>query len=453
MFPLPIFLGLVLGGCSPEPATVTADAALPSVALVQWSSTTSGKAQVRLERDGAEILTTPLADASSTEHQVRVAGLLHGVEHTLVPLLTDDEGGLTEGESVHWRAPSAPADLPLFQVAVTSDALTPGYVALHTLDRERDAVVIVDREGRVVWYLFVEEGLAVLSVSLSRDGKALWFVTHATDYVETGATIHHVALDGSFHQTWDQALTHSGVAETPEGGFGTLRKASRNQDDETLIWDEIWEQGADGTDRRVFSFDEAFEPESFCYHQEIIIPSDSDETTSFDWTHANSLLLSPDEEAWILLVRHYDAVMRIDRTSGEIDWILGGPYADLKLEPATPPLDHGHMSWYRDGEMLIFDNGNHREPPVSRLVGYALDEEELSAERTLVWSDDEQTFSEWLGDVIALPQGTLLSSWTTAGRVLETSREGDLLWELNSEAYTATGRVVWLEGFYGPAPD
>jgi hypothetical protein len=258
-----------------------------------------------------------------------------------------------------------------------------------------------------------------------------------------------VALDGSSHETWDRELTHSGVTELPGGGFGTLRKASRPLDEGTLIWDEIWEQDGDGNEHLVFSFDEAFSPERFCHHYDLIIPTDTGDQISYDWTHANSLLLSEDEQAWILLVRHYDAVMRIDRGTGEIDWIFGGPHSDIFVELLEPPIDHGHTSWFRNGELLVFDNGAHREPQVSRLVGYQIDESARTATQTLTWEDGDDTYSEWLGDVIALPHGNLLSSWTTAGRVLETTREGEIVWELDSEAYTGTGRLLWLEGFYG----
>ncbi|GEM_PF-5585270 len=446
-----MILLLALTACTPDASvSVVADPSLPSVAVVTWTSAEAGHAAVRLERDGQAILTTPDSDDSGTEHTVRVAGLRHGQEHTLVPLLTLGDGSVSEADPVTWRAPSAPADLPLFDVSVDSGDLAPGYVALHTPDRDREAVVVVDRAGEVVWYQFVEEGLAVLSVSLSHDGRALWFVTHATDYIETGATVHHVALDGSYHHRWDRDLTHSGVAELPGGGFGTLRKASEPYLDGTLLWDEIWEQDADGAESLVFSFRDAFEPERFCGHYDVLIEVDEALSLFFDWTHANSLTPSDDGLAWILLVRHYDAVLRIDRATGAVDWILGGPYSNMAVEPSEAPQDHGHMSWFRDGELLMFDNGNHRQPSASRLVGYAIDEDARTATRTLAWDDGEGTYSEWLGDVIALPHGTVLSSWTTAGKVLETTRDGDLIWELDAEAYTGTGRLVWLEGFYGP---
>ncbi len=436
---------LLLLACTPDVVvTVAADPALPSVAIVSWTSADPVRGSVRLERDGEVIATAPSDQALRTEHSVRVVGLRHGVEHTLVPLELAEDGGETAGEPVTWRAPQAPADLPLFQVPLTSQELAPGYVALHTLDRDRDAVVIVDRDGEVVWYQFVEEGLAVLSVALGRDGRSLWYATHATDYVTTGATIHHVALDGSSHETWSQDLTHSGVVELPEGGFGSLRKGYADHDDGVLIWDEIWETTPDTEERLVFSFEQAFEPERFCYHYDLLIPTDSGEQLYYDWTHANSLVLSEDEAAWILLVRHYDAVLRIDRATGAVAWVFGGPHSDLVVEPGEPPFDHGHMSWTDGGELLIFDNGNHREPPASRVVGYQLDEEAGSASRSFSWSPDDEAFSEWLGDAVATPQGTVLSSWTTEGQVFEVSRDGELLWELDSEAFTGTGRVLWL---------
>ncbi len=446
---------LSLLGCAPSVATVTAHEELPSVARVSWETRASGRGWVRLERDGEQLLTTPLEDSEGTVHEVLVAGLRHGVEHRLVPGLTQDDGSEEEGEAVVWRAPSAPADLPLFEPVQSSEDLVAGYVLLHTLSLDgRDAVVVVDREGEVVWYLFVEAGLSVLSVSLSRDLRSVLFTVHATDYVTTGAEIHQVALDGSFHEIVPVERAHSGVEELPEGGFGYLVKNSEEVDGGVLLWDEVWEQDADGNRRRLFSFTDAFEPERFCEHYDVVIPQDDGtEAVYYDWTHANSLVLSEDGLSWYVMARHFDGVLKIPRSSGELEWVLGGPYSDFQIDPEVPPLDHGHFSWLKDGRLLAFDNGNHRMPPFSKLLGYELDEDARLATVFLDLPDADGSFVEWLGDVRETSWGSLLSSWTTRGRVVESTFTGDVLWQLNSEAYVATGRLRWLSGFYGEGGD
>ena len=135
----------------------------------------------------------------------------------------------------------------------------------------------------------------------------------------------------------------------------------------------------------------------------------------------------------IVSLRHQDALVKVDRASGGIRWILGeptgwGPLADRVLKPlnlARWPY-HGHNPRMTpEGTIVFFDNGTWGarppKPPVppernfSRGVEYRVDEEKMTVEE--VWASDTRfspssRHSPDMGDAHKLPQtGNMMVVW------------------------------------------
>lgn len=170
-----------------------------------------------------------------------------------------------------------------------------------------------------------------------------------------------------------------------------------------------------------------------------------------DYSHPNSIDVFDDGDV-LLSVRHYDCIYRIDRPSGDVVWTMGGPNcAQNDFEITGDPHDgfsHQHdATVLDDGNVLLFDNGNLRENPVSRVVEYAIDEEAMTAE--LVWSYDDGRYTPIMGSAERLDNGNTLIGWgalheraitevTGAGEEVFTTSvpEGQLLYR----AYQGAGR-------------
>ncbi|MEM7127117.1 MAG: aryl-sulfate sulfotransferase [Chloroflexota bacterium] len=125
-----------------------------------------------------------------------------------------------------------------------------------------------------------------------------------------------------------------------------------------------------------------------------------------DWSHGNSMWIDEEENTIILCLRHQEAILKIDRGSGEILWILGehtdwSPELEKKL---LQPV--GEIQWpYRmhtpsitaDGTFLIFDNGIFGARPFTmpkkpsdtygRAAEYRIDEEAMTVEQ--IWASDQ----------------------------------------------------------------
>lgn len=124
---------------------------------------------------------------------------------------------------------------------------------------------------------------------------------------------------------------------------------------------------------------------------------------SNDWCHTNAVFYDVRDDTIMLSLRTQDCILKFFRATGEIKWILGdpgnwrAPWSDKLLKPV------GKVEWqYHQhdcsvtpfGNILCFDNGNHRALPFddklpaeqnySRVVEFEVDEEAMTVEQ--VWS-------------------------------------------------------------------
>ncbi|MBN1336668.1 MAG: aryl-sulfate sulfotransferase [Deltaproteobacteria bacterium] len=435
---------LLAAGCQEAgPVVAWVDEAFPTVVHVNWSGGPEGVGVVRwVDPDGhpREVH----GNEAVSDHHLSAVGLLPGTA-PLLEVSLDRDGSEDEVGSVTLEIPIAPAAIPDAHVqGVLPDG---GYVLTHvlTLDR-KDAVVIWDTQGRPAWYHVTVEGQRVLNSLVAGDGT-LWFTTNAADYLSTNGYVHHVSLDGTTHEVWPLDRAYSG-APLPGGGFGYLAKYDAPWKDGTLIWEAIWEMAPDGSTREVFDFADWFEPEIFCACCRMEVEATGQ--VIYDWTHANGLVLSEDASAWYLMVRHYDALLKIDRASGQLLWVMGGPYGEFSFAPPGSEFMHAHTSTVEDDRLLVMDNGNHRNPPISRAAVYTYDAEARTADLVRFIMEPNGDLISLLGDVKDLPDGGLLVSWTTKGRIDAYDDTNRLLWRLQTPLGASTGRATWLPSLDAP---
>jgi len=185
----------------------------------------------------------------------------------------------------------------------------------------------------------------------------------------------------------------------------------------------------------------------------LVHPTSGEDT--YDWTHANGVVLSPDGTQFIVSLRHQDWMIAINRDTRTIDWRLG-PDGDFNLTEGRWFYHPHSPQWQADGSLLLYDNGVGRPdgPPFARVVRYTLDMSGENNTATQVWEDDDQTFAAPIaGDCDVLgPSGHYLvtdSAMFLATGALPRVRELDptadpmTVWELSFPndhfAYRTTG--------------
>lgn len=149
-----------------------------------------------------------------------------------------------------------------------------------------------------------------------------------------------------------------------------------------------------------------------------------------DYIHGNAIELDDDNNL-LISSRHIDEITKIDRSTGDIIWRLGGKNNMFTILNDTMRFSHQHdIRRINNGNITFFDNGSFRFPEYSRAVEYALDTVNYTA--TLVWQfqRNPQVVSTWGGNVQRLDNGNTFIAWGGAvNTVTEVKPDGTTVFE------------------------
>jgi hypothetical protein len=161
-----------------------------------------------------------------------------------------------------------------------------------------------------------------------------------------------------------------------------------------------------------------------------------------DYIHANAIALDSAGD-FLLSCRNLDQIIKISRSSGSIVWRLGGSSAVRNDFTFTNDTVSGYVGFShqhtpiltKQGEILLFDNGNLKSDQRSRVVAYRLDQTLMTATKTWEYQPLEIVFSATMGSVQELSNGNILIGWGTTQNGLvatEVDRNGTVHTEIRS---------------------
>ena len=172
-----------------------------------------------------------------------------------------------------------------------------------------------------------------------------------------------------------------------------------------------------------------------------------------DWTHGNGVHHDPRDNSVLLSLRNLDAVIKIDRSTGQIRWILARdigwsePLRAKLLKPVGPDFiwpSHQHNPRLTpQGHIVVFNNNVHQAIPftgervksasesLSQAVVYEIDEQERTVRVVFSTPTDasEGAVSFAMGDAHVLPRtGNVLVDFSLCypGLNIETFDANDL---------------------------
>lgn len=153
----------------------------------------------------------------------------------------------------------------------------------------------------------------------------------------------------------------------------------------------------------------------------------SENWTSYDWFHNNSVWYDEKTNSITLSGRHQDAVINIDYSSGKLNWIIGdktgwsSEYQKYFFTPVGPDFE---WQWSQhaamitpEGYVFIFDNGNNKskikdsyvdaENSYSRGVMYKIDTKKMTIEQVYEYGKERGSsfYSPYISDVDYLDKG------------------------------------------------
>jgi arylsulfate sulfotransferase len=447
-----------------EIAAEVPNEAAPLVRLVTFQTDEPSTASLAVD-DGRRQWTVAGGDEPETSHAIAIVGMRPSTTHTVTIALEDERGNeRTEGATITFDSAALPRDFPAL-TTVTSDRsrMEPGVTLLSVFrwlprgPAPGGLLVAVDAEGEVIWYYTADDrisdarlsGRSTMLYQFGRGAREIdslgnvvrtWFATQLEDRVPDGAI--PVATDTFHHEIFEMQggnfLTLSTTVHPFDDYPSTESAGSTARGPANVVSDLLVEFRPDGSIAREWDLADIIDPFRLGYVDTWGFYDRTDyrhvEGGTKDWSHANAIIHDPSDDSLIVSVRHQDAVIKVDRETGRLIWILGDPagwsdqYQPFLLTPDEsvqwPYHPHAPMLTSQ-GTLLLYDNGNFKAlpptPPVeaadnhSRAVEYAIDEEAMTVRQ--VWSyggpDTDLSFTAFLGDADRLPRtGNIL---VTAG--------------------------------------
>lgn len=147
----------------------------------------------------------------------------------------------------------------------------------------------------------------------------------------------------------------------------------------------------------------------------------SENYTSYDWFHNNSVWYDKKTDSITLSGRHQDAVINISYQTGELNWIIGDSTnwsSEYQKYFFTPVGDNFEWQWSQhaamitpEGYVFLFDNGNNKSKnkdeyvdasnSYSRGVMYKIDTEKMMIEQVFEYGKEKGSsfYSPYISDV------------------------------------------------------
>ena len=393
---------------------------VPLCAVVRVETNAPSRISLRVTDIGNQADTWVVADAggfSLLHKNVPVLGLKpshrYSVEVTARNELAEN---ITFPNLLFFTAPALPAKFPPITL-VSSDPvrMAPGVTVFNAATNNRnDKLIAVDNQGEVVWYLddsllprfappfdFVKP--TFLATKLPNDNFILIVDKHGiVEVTKTGdvisafwaANIGEVPSNGgafsyipistdSFHHDVTPLPESTGSAFTALGSElrvynnypTSVTDPTQTQLISNVVGDTIVEWKLDGTKQREIRLFDLLDPRRICYDGLAQFwTSHYGRSSTADWSHANGLAYDSQSDSYLVSLRHQDAIIKIARSTGQLEWILGapgrweGPWLSQRLIPENGVAwqYHQHAPIIEpNGRILCFDNGNERSiPPV-----------------------------------------------------------------------------------------
>ena len=164
---------------------------------------------------------------------------------------------------------------------------------------------------------------------------------------------------------------------------------------------------------------------------------------SVDWSHCNTVKYYPNyfyNGSWrnviTLLSRSLDTFWVIEYPSGNILWSCGQHGTFGRREwPAEPFLSAAHeLEMISQNRFIVFDNGNYRSPVLTRALEFTVNPVAGTMTEVWSWTDPNNPMQDLSGgDIDRLPNGNTLLTHVHAGRIIEVTHAGEIVWDMTMD--------------------
>ena len=453
----PLLLATLLYGCShdivkgppesqPDSATDTGTSPaediqvvlseyVGTVVIVTWTTAEPTTGFVRFGESTSYALSTPEETEPATEHRALLLGLPTDTEAHLQVVTHPAAGAEHVSSDYTITTGSLPPEVPT--ITVTGEVVSwVGSYQILPMQGTGTTVVIIDDQGRVVWFDLLEPGNNLMRALQSHDGThMIYCLAGPQDRLDLGSVM-TVSMDGSDRIILPFPNIDHDLAELPDGTLAAIVVSTNTEF--RGAGNTIVEMALDGTTTEVWSAWD--DPALFASFQE-----------NMNWMHANALdyvLSDSGEESYYISSKEIGTITKVDRLSGQSVWHLNGDANEFELLNGTELGLESHQFQILDGGILMFDNGL-PERLYSQAMEFAIDDVAMTAEEVWRYEHDPAMEVAAKGDVERFSDGNTQIVWSTGGELQNVDPAGQVHWQFNTELGYAITFVDRMESLYG----
>lgn len=332
------------------------------------------------------------------------------------------------------------------------------YIVTPTLGPKGSRYVAVfDRNGVPVWWMRLK--VKPMDAKLLPDGNLAWsvftntqYASHSVPYEERrldGRRVRTIAAVGAETDSHDLQVLPNGnylvVSYVPRDGVDLSAYGGPSQ--ATVVDAEVQEVTPRG--KRVWTWNSkdhvALSESSPFIHAVIASPFHRGGRDLYDIAHVNAV--EPDGRSLLISLRQTDAVYRVDRATGAVQWKLGGTHTSQSLSVAGEPdgsLVFGGQHDARvlaDGTVTVHDNRTGSGLP-PRAVRLRVDAAARTATVVEQLTDPATMPSICCGSARRIAGGHWVMSWGFNSLVTELAPSGQRVFGLHFADSTFSYRAV-----------
>jgi hypothetical protein len=342
---------------------------------------------------------------------------------------------------------TAPSDFPAINITTPANGTADGYLFASTFDIappiNRSYLLMLDNNGEPVYYQRLATGDLAFDFRKLPDGTLAYWDQIVGGYVimdNTYQVIRTIKAQNGF-----ASIDLHDLLLLPNGDFMFMIYDYRTIDltqyggSPTATVIALVIQELDASDHVVFQWD-SMEKDS---QGNVHIPltdtyMDLTATGSvIDYVHGNAIDLDSDGNI-LMSARHLSAITKINHTTGEVMWRLGGKENQFQLVKGTNITDDPTFSFQHDirrlpnGNITLFDNHNNLTPMDSRGMEFSLDEGNKIATLEWVYHDTPEVATYFMGSVQRFANGNTLIGWgsSPSPSITEVKPDGSKAFEM-----------------------
>jgi len=419
------------GGVAPQGVQAELAEDVQTVVRVWWSTEEASSGYVRYWEDGSDRVYETNLTAEGVDHEVLLIGMpSEAVVRFEAVAVTDAERASSTFSITTGYLPS---QLPSLYPTGATDSWDDFIVM--PIEGTINATVIIDDQGRYVWYDVLEGEGNLMRAFLSADRQWMVYCFAGPQSDLSQGRIVRVSLDGATTEETAAPYIDHDMVGLPDGSVAAIVVTPYSGSDPALSGsqaDQIVEFHPDGSTTVIWDAWEAF--------------PDAAEPSG-NWTHGNGLDYDPDTDTYTISLKTMTTIAHIDRATGENLWVLGGSYGEFSYVGGAEPLELHHQFELLESSILIFDNGSQGRG-YSRAVEYEMDMDAMEVSLSWEYVRDPPIYVYAKGDVVRFEDGVTQVVWSTGGQIQDVSPTGEVGWQLDTDLGSVMTFIDHVDDFY-----